>query len=233
MSAGFFVTGTDTGIGKTYVSCLLLQALAARHKAVVGMKPIAAGSEYGQWQDVELLRAAGNVEVSRDYLNPYALQMPIAPHIAAGQEGIAIEIARIKYYYDRLTESADVVVVEGVGGFLVPINTDETTADLVRALNLPVLLVVGMRLGCISHALLTVQAVQQAELRLAGWVANCIDPGMLMPEENIATLQQRIDAPLLGKVPFAGNSDLTQQAQCIDAEKLIQMIGQGDRSACS
>ncbi|MBX3628327.1 MAG: dethiobiotin synthase [Nitrosomonas sp.] len=228
MSAGFFVTGTDTGIGKTYVSCLLLQALVARHKSAVGMKPIAAGSEHGQWQDVELLRAAGNVEVPRDYLNPYALQMPIAPHIAAGQEGVTIEIAHIEQCYDRLARNADVVVVEGIGGFLVPINTDETTADLARALNLSVLLVVGMRLGCISHALLTVQAIQQTGLRLAGWVANCIDPDMLALEENITTLQQRIDAPLLGKVPFSGNSDLTQQVQCIDAEKLIQMIGQGD-----
>lgn len=228
MSAGFFVTGTDTGIGKTYVSCLLLQVLTAQNKAVVGMKPIAAGSEHGQWQDVELLRAAGNVEVPRDYLNPYALQMPIAPHIAAGQEGVAIEIAHIEQCYDRLARNADVVVVEGIGGFLVPINADETTADLARALNLSVLLVVGMRLGCVSHALLTVQAIQQTGLRLAGWVANCIDPDMLALEENITTLQQRINAPLLGKVPFSGNSDLTQQVQCIDAEKLIQMIGQGD-----
>ncbi len=228
MSAGFFVTGTDTGIGKTYVSCLLLQTLATRHQSVVGMKPIAAGNEQGQWQDVELLRAAGNIAVLQDDLNPYALQAPIAPHIAAGQEGIAIEIAHIRHCYDRLAKSADVVVVEGVGGFLVPINAHETTADLARALNLPVILVVGMRLGCINHALLTVQAIQHAGLRLAGWVANGIDPGMLMPEENIAALQQRIDAPLLGKVPFAETPDMAQSADCFDIGRLNQMIGQGE-----
>ncbi len=228
MLVGFFVTGTDTGIGKTYVSCLLLQVLAARYQSVVGMKPIAAGGEHGQWQDVERLYAAGNVAVSQDDRNPYALQAPIAPHIAAGQEGVAIEIARIRQCYDRLTNSADVVVVEGVGGFLVPINADETTADLARALSLPVILVVGMRLGCINHALLTVQAIKHAGLHLAGWVANCIDPGMLMLEENIAALQQRIDAPLLGKVPFAETPDMVQLAGCFEIGKLIQIIGQGD-----
>jgi dethiobiotin synthetase len=227
MPSGFFVTGTDTGIGKTYVSCLLLHALAARNKAVVGMKPIAAGSENGQWQDVELLCAASNVEVPLNDLNPYALQAPIAPHIAAELEGVAIEIAQIERCYNRLARNADVVVVEGAGGFLVPINARETTADLAKALGLPVILIVGMRLGCINHALLTVQAINHAGLYFSGWVANFVDPGMLTQEENIAALQQRIDAPLLGQVPFAETHSLTQQVRYIDVEKLIQIIEQG------
>lgn len=227
MSSGFFVTGTDTGIGKTYVSCLLLHALAARNMAVVGMKPIAAGIENGRWQDVELLRVASNIDVSLNDLNPYALQAPIAPHIAAGQEGVAIEITQIERCYDRLARNADVVIVEGVGGFLVPINTRETIADLAIALDLPVILVIGMRLGCINHALLTVQAIKHAGLSLAGWVANCVDSAMLAQEENIAALRQRIDGPLLGQVPFADTHSLTQQARYIDVEKLTQIIEQG------
>lgn len=228
MPSGLFVTGTDTGVGKTYISCLLLHALAARNMAVVGMKPIAAGCENGQWRDVELLRFASNVDVPLHDLNPYALQTPIAPHIAARQEGVAIEIEHIKQCYDRLARNAEVVVVEGAGGFLVPINVLETTADLAKALDRPVILVTGMRLGCINHALLTVQAIKHAGLCLAGWVANCIDPGMQAQEENIVALQQRIDAPLLGCVPFAETFDLTQQAQRIEVDKLIQIIGQGD-----
>lgn len=228
MPSGLFVTGTDTGVGKTYISCLLLHALAARNMAVVGMKPIAAGCENGQWQDVEFLRSTSSVDVPLRDLNPYALHAPIAPHIAARQEGITLKIAYIEQCYDRLAGTAEVVVVEGVGGFLVPINADETTIDLVRTLNLPVMLVVGMRLGCINHALLTVQAIKHAGLCLAGWVANCIDPGMQAQEENIVALQQRIDAPLLGCVPFTETFDLTQQAQRIEVDKLIQIIGQGD-----
>ena len=228
MPSGLFVTGTDTGVGKTYISCLLLHALAARNMAVVGMKPIAAGCENGQWRDVELLRFASNVDVPLDDLNPYALQTPIAPHIAARQEDVAIEIAHIVQCYDRLASTAEVVVVEGVGGFLVPINAYETAADLAKALDLPVILVVGMRLGCINHALLTAQAIKHAGLCLVGWVANCVDPGMLALEENIAALQHRIDAPLLGQIPFTEISDLTQQAQRIEVDKLIQIIGQGE-----
>ena len=228
MPSGLFVTGTDTGVGKTYISCLLLHALAARNMAVVGMKPIAAGCENGQWRDVELLRFASNVDVPLDDLNPYALQTPIAPHIAARQEGVTLKIAYIGQCYDRLARNAELVIVEGAGGLLVPINTYETTIDLVRTLNLPVMLVVGMRLGCINHALLTAQAIKHAGLCLVGWVANCVDPGMLALEENIAALQHRIDAPLLGQIPFTEISDLTQQAQRIEVDKLIQIIGQGE-----
>lgn len=229
MHTGFFVTGTDTGIGKTVISCLLLEAFAAQGKAVVGMKPIASGSEQGKWHDVEFLCAASNVAAPREHVNPYAMHPPIAPHIAAGQAGVAIELPQLKQAYDALAASADVVIVEGVGGFCVPVNAHQTTADLAKLLGLPVILVVGMRLGCINHAMLTVQAIEQAGLCIAGWVANCVEPEMAVLDETVDALQQRIDAPLLGKVPFAAVPEITQVTQlthCLDMQRLLQFIEQ-------
>lgn len=221
MGKGFFVTGTDTGIGKTTVSCALLHAFAAQGKKVVGMKPIAAGSENGQWSDVEQLFAAGNVDVPHQKINPYAFDPPIAPHIAAQQVGMEIDFSVIHRAYQELSAAADIVIVEGAGGFLVPINRHQTGTDLAQTLNLPVILVVGIRLGCLSHALLTAQAIKAAGLPLAGWVANCIDPQMLVLAENIATLEQRLDGPLLGVVPF----DLEMHAQ--ESAKLLDVVTLG------
>ncbi len=220
MGKGFFVTGTDTGIGKTTVSCALLHAFAAQGKKVVGMKPIAAGSENGQWPDVEQLFAAGNVDVPRQKINPYAFDPPIAPHIAAQQVGMEIDLSVIHRAYQELSTTADIVIVEGVGGFLVPVNRHQTGADLAKTLNLPVILVVGMRLGCLNHALLTAQAIKAAGLSLAGWVANCIDPDILMLTENIATLEQRLDCPLLGVVPFDMKMDGQERAEFLDIATL-------------
>lgn len=202
MEQGYFVTGTDTGVGKTTVSCALLRAFAAQGHKVIGMKPIAAGVENGKWPDVGQLLAASNVNVTRQQINPYAFDPPISPHLAAQQAGREIDLTVIQQAYQALNTQADRVVVEGAGGFLVPINQHQTGADLAQALNLPVILVVGMRLGCLNHALLTAQAVKTAGLTQAGWVANCIDPQMLAVAENIATLEQRLDCPLLGVVPF-------------------------------
>ena len=202
MATGFFITGTDTGIGKTTVSCQLLHAFVARGKTVVGMKPIAAGCENGQWEDVEQLLAASNVNISRQQLNPYAFNPPLAPNIAAAQAGIEIDLEVIQQAYHVLSNHAEVVIVEGVGGFQVPLSAQQDGADLAQVLGLPVILVVGMRLGCLNHALLTVKAIQASGLLLAGWVANCIDPQMLAMEENVNALAQRIDCPLLGVVPF-------------------------------
>ncbi|MEK6596036.1 MAG: dethiobiotin synthase [Pseudomonadota bacterium] len=207
MSIGFFVTGTDTGIGKTHVSCALLHAFAAKGKTVVGMKPVAAGSENGKWMDVERLLAASNVMVSRQQINPYAIAPSLAPHIAAQQAGMAIDLPVIHQAYLELSTKADIVIVEGSGGFLVPINQRQTGADLAQTLNLPVILVVGMRLGCLNHALLTAKAIQHAGLVLAGWVANCVDPQMMAVAENIATLEQWLESPLLGILPFDREND--------------------------
>lgn len=220
MARGFFVTGTDTGIGKTTVSCALLHAFAAQGKRVVGMKPIAAGSESGQWLDVEQLLAASNVNVTRQQINPYAFDPPISPHIAAQQAGTEIDLSVIHRAYLELSKQAEIVIVEGVGGFLAPINQHQTGADFARVLGLPVILVVGMRLGCLNHALLTAQAIRTAGLTLAGWVANCIDPQMLVLAQNITTLKQRLNCPLLGVLPFDSEMDAQKGAEFLDVATL-------------
>jgi dethiobiotin synthetase len=202
----YFVTGTDTHVGKTLISCALLQAFAAQGLRVVGMKPIAAGSDgNGQHEDVKKLRAASNILASLDQINPYIFSQPIAPHIAAHNSDVRVEIARILQHYRELAAQADVVIIEGVGGFCVPINESETSADMTQHLALPIILVVGVRLGCLNHALLTMSAIEARGLKCAGWVANVVDGNMLVSNENIKALQQRINAPLLGVVPWLPN----------------------------
>jgi dethiobiotin synthetase len=202
---GYFVTGTDTGVGKTLVSCTLMLDLRRRHKRVVGMKPVAAGTvptPHGDDnEDVLALRAAGNVAVPRELDNPYCLPLPMSPHLAARAAGETIDICLLSRRYRELAAHADAVVVEGAGGFLVPLNDTQTGADLAQALDLPVLLVVGLRLGCLNHALLTQEAIRARGLRLAGWIANRVDPAMRAADENIATLRDRIDAPLWAELP--------------------------------
>ncbi len=223
MTKGFFVTGTDTSIGKTTVTCALLHAFAAQGKKVAGMKPIAAGSENGHWMDVELLLAASNMNISRQQINPYAFDPPISPHIAAQQTGMEIDLSVIHQAYLELSKQAEIVIVEGAGGFLVPINQRQNGADLAKILDLPVILVVGMRLGCLNHALLTAQAIQTAGLTLAGWVANCMDPQMLVWAENIATLDERLDCPLLGILPFYKETDIRHSVELLDIQLLINL----------
>lgn len=198
---GWFVTGTDTEIGKTFVACALLHALRHAGLRALAMKPVAAGLDArGRNDDVERLLAASSIEAPRDLVNPYAFHAAIAPHIAAAEEGREIDLATIATAFAQLQGTADAVLVEGVGGFLVPLGPACDTSDLARLLGLPVILVVGMRLGCINHALLTQQAIAGCGLRLAGWVANCIDPAMSRFPENLAALQARLAAPLLGVV---------------------------------
>jgi dethiobiotin synthetase len=216
MRRGYFVTGTGTGVGKTRVSCVLLHAFDEGRKIVVGMKPVAAGMENGKWEDVELLSSASTIKPSRELINPYALVPPIAPHIGAEQAGIRIDVEVIRDALSELQELADVVIVEGVGGFLVPLNERQNGADLAVALGLPVILVVGVQLGCLSHALLTAQAVQAAGLTLAGWVANRIDPAMQAFDENIIALERRLKCPLLGVLPFQQSMDYQKMHSMLD-----------------
>ncbi|CAE6503893.1 dethiobiotin synthetase [Nitrosomonas nitrosa] len=220
MPAGYFVTGTDTGVGKTLVSCALLHAFALAGKTAIGMKPVAAGCEAGKWLDVEQLIAASTVSAAREWINPYALVPPIAPHIAAKQAGVTIDLAVIQQAFYALQKTADRVIVEGAGGFLVPLGDRYDTRDLACALGLPVVLVVGLRLGCLNHALLTAQAIQSSGLPLAGWVANQIDPAMASLAENIDTLQQRLAAPLLGVLPFREQPDAKAFATQLDTRLL-------------
>lgn len=202
----FFVTGTDTGVGKTTVTVRLMQQLIAQGKTVIGMKPVASGCEWleGRWQneDVRLLTAASNVTAPPELINPYCFNPAIAPHIAAAQAGVEIQLEVIHTAYTQLTAMADVVIVEGAGGLLVPLDRTHSIADLIQALQLPALMVVGMRLGCINHALLTAQVLKARQIDCCGWVANRIDPHMSMPEENLQTLIESLEQPPLLQVPF-------------------------------
>lgn len=219
----YFVTGTDTNVGKTLISCALLHGFAAQGKRVIGMKPVAAGcNANGQNEDVLYLRAAGNVAVDYGQINPYSFLPAIAPHIAAQRTGVIIDLSVIAKSFQDLAAQADVVIVEGAGGLLVPLNEQQDSADLVRDLGLPVILVVGMRLGCLNHALLTAEAIAARGLALAGWVANVVDDEMRMCEENIAALQQRIAAPLLGVVPYMTQPDARIAAQQIHLERMVR-----------
>ena len=209
--AHYFITGTDTGVGKTFVTCALLYTLKAQGIAAIGMKPIAAGGEMTpdglNNEDVEALHLASVVKLQREDLNCYLLSEPIAPHIAAANEDIDIDLDVIRQRFDQLAELADVVLVEGVGGFIVPLGDNINTADLAQDLDLPVILVVGMRLGCLNHALLTQEAILARGLTLAGWVANQIDPHMAELDANIEALEERIRAPLLGVIEWQKQPD--------------------------
>ena len=207
----YFIAGTDTEIGKTFVTCALLHAARAQGRVAVGMKPIAAGADMvaGELliEVAARLRAAGSFDPGLALLNPYCLKSPIAPHIAAAEEGVAIDPAPILAAFAKLQAQAELVLVEGVGGFRVPLGKSYDTADLARDLALPVILVVGMRLGCINHALLTAEAIQARGLQLAGWVANQADPAMLRFEQNLEALTERLPAPLLGVTLFQAVGD--------------------------
>jgi dethiobiotin synthetase len=203
MNRAYFLTGTDTEVGKTLAACALLYAAAARGMRTLGMKPVAAGGS----EDVDALIAASGVHAPRECVNPYLLREPLAPHIAARRDATAIDIAHIARCFAELRELADFIIVEGVGGFRVPFDDSRDSADLAVQLGLPVILVVGLRLGCINHTLLTVEAVRARGLRLAGWIANQVDAKMACVQENIATLQARLDAHLLGSVPYLAAPD--------------------------
>ncbi len=217
MKRGYFVTGTDTGVGKTLIAAALIHAFALAGSKVAGMKPVAAGAEFvdGRWlnEDVSQLRAAANVDAPLSMINPYVFAPPIAPHIAAREAGVELAIEPVLAACNGLQNLAETLVVEGAGGFLVPLNDRQDMGDLAVALGLPVILVVGMRLGCINHALLTVAAIESRGLSLAGWVASVVDADMPRLEENLATLRQRIDAPCLGMVPHLASADFRRAAE--------------------
>ena len=211
MSVGYFVVGTDTGIGKTHAACALLHALARRHPRVCGMKPIAAGgvrtADGFSNEDSIAHRAASTVRVPPELDNPILLPEPLSPHIAAAHAGTPISIDTVLQAVAQLRSRTDALVVEGAGGFLVPLSDTLTGADLAVALGLPLVLVVGMRLGCLNHALLTAEAIRARGLVLAGWIANRVDPGFLCPDENLDYLRTRLGAPLWADLPFSATPD--------------------------
>jgi len=204
----YFVTGTDTEVGKTFATCALLHLARSRNLRAIGMKPVAAGADAeGRNEDVDSLIAASTLKASRELVNPYCFAAAVAPHIAATLEARHIDRATIIAAARQLAAQADLLLVEGVGGFRVPLGPDFDTADLARDLGLPVILVVGLRLGCLNHALLTAEAIHARSLTLAGWIANRIDPDMPHWQENVAALRQRLPAPLLGVIPWLDSAD--------------------------
>lgn len=203
----FFIAGTDTDAGKTVITAGLLEKANQQGLRTIGLKPIAAGCEVtsaGLRNDDALqLQAAASVESSYEAVNPIAYEPPIAPHIAAAQQGDMLSSARVVgLCRGAMMKPADLLLIEGAGGWRVPLNNRETLAAIPQQLNLPVILVVGMKLGCINHALLTAEAIRRDGLQLAGWVANRVDPHMACYEENVATLKTMLMAPCLGEVPF-------------------------------
>ncbi|WMJ67705.1 dethiobiotin synthase [Stenotrophomonas sp. 24(2023)] len=206
-----FVTGTDTEIGKTASSTALLHALRRRGLRAVGMKPVASGSQdLGQGlrnEDALALQAASWPVPAYADLNPYALRQPLAPELAAAEDGVTVALAPIMAAFQRLQAQADIVVVEGVGGWLAPVSATLDQIDLVRALQLPVVLVVGLRLGCVNHARLTAEALQARGVDCLGWIGNHIDPAMQRQDENVATLVQRLPMPCWGRLPHLPGAD--------------------------
>ena len=205
---GLFVTGTDTGVGKTVVAVTLLQSLVAAGIRCVGLKPVAAGFDAGGVNaDVHALDDAGNVRAALRDRNPYAFADAVAPHLAAEASSATIDLSLIGAAAGRLAAKSDVLIVEGAGGALVPLDARHDMLDIAAMLGLPVVLVVGLRLGCLNHAALTAEAVQARGLTLAGWVANRIDPAMQAQDDNIAWLQCRLAAPLLADIPHLAAPD--------------------------
>ena len=212
-----YITGTDTGIGKTVASAALLHALRARGLRAVGMKPVASGCEFieGQWRNEDALALQGASAPRPAYgeLNPYALPLPLAPELAARDAGVQIETGVLVSAFQGLQEMADAVVVEGVGGWAAPLSASLDQVDLVRALQLPVVLVVGMRLGCINHARLTAQSISAGGCQLVGWIANHVDPGMQRQDENFEMLTQRLQVPCWGRLPYSVDHDPAQMSR--------------------
>ena len=237
MNQGYFITGTDTNVGKTWATIALMRYFKKLGKLVVGMKPVAAGcvlvsrdngeaSSSGfidpdnssdlSWcnDDALLIQANVSVHVPYDLINPYAYEQPVSPHIAGINN--PVEFGKIIECYHALKESADIVIVEGAGGWCAPLNAQQDISDLAKALDLPVILVVGVKLGCINHSKLTYQAIQQSGLSCAGWIAVCVDDDMLNEDENIQAIKAAISAPLLGVLPHLPTADFDLLAEQIE-----------------
>jgi dethiobiotin synthetase len=224
-----FVTGTDTGVGKTRIAAALCRAFAAAGLRVAAMKPVASGCERTlqglRNEDALALLAAMNVRARYDEVNPYAFAPAIAPHIAAQEAGIDIDFAVLDRAYERLRLRSEALIVEGAGGWLAPLDATRGFADLAAHWQLDVVLVVGLRLGCLNHALLTVESIERRGLRLRGWVANSIDPHFERLAENVAALDSRIAAPRLGSLPFAPQADPESTALAPAVSALTGLAG--------
>ena len=220
----YFITGTDTHIGKTAITCSLIAKYISKGFRVGGMKPIAAGcyieNGYLISDDVRKIIEVSNIDLNLDEINPYRFKPPIAPHISFKKNKSEIDIRLIQNNLLSLKKKTDYIFIEGVGGYAVPLSETISTADLIDALNIPVILVVGMKLGCINHALLTIESIMHRKQNICGWVANRIDQHMLAYEKNFSFLKERIKAPCLGEVPYLNNFNPHIASKFIDISKL-------------
>lgn len=225
MSRAFFVAGTDTDVGKTVASKAILHALAAREVKTIGYKPVAAGSEKTAegWRNSDALhlQAAATVDVAYEDVNPYALELPASPHIAAKHEQVTIDYALLSDKLAQHKQNADVVLVEGAGGWRVPISDEESLSTWVQQEQLPVILVVGIKLGCLSHALLTAEVIKSDGLNLIGWVANRVNPGTEHYADIIEMLETRLAVPKLGEIPYIPKAKRKDLAKYIDVTALL------------
>ncbi|EJN6828567.1 dethiobiotin synthetase [Vibrio cidicii] len=225
MSRAFFVAGTDTDVGKTVASKAILHALAAREIKTIGYKPVAAGSEKTAegWRNSDALhlQAAATVDVAYEDVNPYALELPASPHIAAKHEQVAIDYTVLSNKLAQHKQNADVVLVEGAGGWRVPISDEESLSTWVQQEQLPVILVVGIKLGCLSHALLTAEVIKSDGLNLIGWVANRVNPGTEHYADIIEMLEMRLAVPKLGEIPYIPKAKRKDLAKYIDVTALL------------
>lgn len=230
MTKGFFITGTDTGVGKTLVAAALMQGLQARACAVAGMKPVASGAELSPegWRNADALRlqAAASIRLPYATVSPYTFAPAVAPHIAAQLAGTNIEIEIIEAAYRQCAAAAPIVVVEGAGGWRLPLGGGRFLSDFAERQKLDVVLVVGLRLGCLNHARLTAEAIQRGRCTLVGWVGNRIDPDFACAEDNIATLRTLLDAPCLGVVPYLCAADLDMPPQLDWTPVFARMSGE-------
>ena len=225
MKKACFITGTDTGVGKTEITLALMKGLQDKGHRVNAMKPIATGGEKkgdGLVNDDALrLQSQSSSAIEYKYINPYIYEPAIAPHIAAQSAGETIEVSRVKDNFGKLCSSSDYTLVEGIGGWHVPINKHQSTVDIAKQINLPIIMVVGFRLGCLNHALLTYQAIKLARLRCVGWVANTIDPNLERMQENYTALKERLDCPCIGAIPYISQPKTEDIAMLLKLEQLL------------
>lgn len=227
--SGFFITGTDTEIGKTFVSALLIKMLVDEGLKVSGMKPVASDAKMREGvlknEDALSLMQVANVEADYSLVNPYVFAEAVSPHIAAQDAGVEIDLGKIKNNFDALEKISDVVVVEGVGGWHAPLSYETTVTDLAKVLNIPVIMVVGLRLGCLNHALLTAQAIRQSGVPVAGWIANHVEQNFSSAEKNIETLQRFLnDVPYIGSVCYQKNITSSLPEHQLNKQTLINSL---------
>ncbi|MDP1665525.1 MAG: dethiobiotin synthase [Methylobacter sp.] len=209
MKKGYFITGTDTNVGKTWATIALMRYFKSQGQSVVGMKPVAAGclmlDGRLQNEDALLIQENASLQIDYDLINPYAYELPVSPHIAGVKDPVRLDLLAVKF--ELLKTLADIVVVEGAGGWYTPLNEREAISDLAKVLALPVIMVVAIKLGCINHARLTHQAIKQSGVNCAGWIAVCTDPDLLSRGENIQAIKASVDAPLLAVLPYMDVAD--------------------------